>query len=544
MNRFVALSVLVLLFTVSCKKIEPDRVNVLSNEAGTLKVNDIVSGTGYTPSGLMWRGMDLSYSQRLETQLGRVYHEIDGSVNNTFQIAKNHGVNIVRLRLMVNPPSYLQEASLTSVKTQALRLKALGISFFLDIHYSDNWGDPTHQSKPAAWSGLTGTSLINQATSYTTSVLNELKNQGTTPIIVEVGNEITYGMLWNDFKIDPNSTTNWSNFASLFNSLYNAVKGVDNTIKVMLHLNNHDKAIAYFSKANTYGINYDIMGFSYYSGWTGTDLNSWLTTMNTLVASYGKPIMIAETAYQFTSTDSDMVPNWWNSSYLTPGYPATTAGQLSYMSQLMWTVKGINQNKGIGVVYWAPEWVAYNGPTESDYNYGSNMDNAALFDTPYYRANIAFNAFATTGTNLIKNGTFEFEGVATATPKYWSVWSVNDYDANNTQTGNSHSGSFNGIHYKAIAYEVQTYQTITGLANGNYTVKAWVISHGGQTYCRMEAKDFGGTNLYYNIPTTGNWTQVTIANINVINHQCTVSFYSKSPGTKYLAFDDVQFYKQ
>ena len=202
----------------------------------------------------------------------------------------------------------------------------------LDLHYSDSWGDPTHQSKPAAWSSLTGTALISQAASYTTSVLTSLKNQGTTPVIVEVGNEILNGMLWPDFQISPTSTSNWSNFASLYNSLYSAVKGVDNSIQVMLHLNNYNQASLYFANANTYGVNYDIMGFSYYSGWTGTDLNGYLTSMDSLVTSYNKPIMVAETAYQFTSTNSDAVPNWWDSSYLTSGYPATVAGQYSLHS--------------------------------------------------------------------------------------------------------------------------------------------------------------------------------------------------------------------
>lgn len=535
------LPLLLLIQLLSCKKNEPASPQK-SETVSRSVIAATATTTGYTPSGLQWRGLDLSFSYKIENQLGQHYHEIDGTLGNTFQIAANHGVNLVRLRLMVNPPSYLGETSLTAVKAQALRLKALGISFFLDLHYSDVWGDPGHQNKPASWSTLTGSSLISQAAAYTTDILTQLKNQGTSPVIVETGNEITNGMLWPDFQISPTAPANWANFASLYNALYTAVKGVDPTIQVMLHLSNYTNAATYFAYAKSNNINYDIMGFSYYSGWTGTDLNDFLTNMNSLVATYNKPVMIAETAYQFTTVNSDLVTNWFDNTSLTPGYTATMAGQLTYLEQLMFTVKSINAQKGIGICFWGAEWVAYSGSTQSDPNYGSSMDNATLFDSYYYRANIGLNAFAAPGTNLVNNGTFELDSVKTI-PTYWLTWSVNDFDANSTQTGHAYQGVYNCIQYKATPYEIQTYQTVTGLQNGTYTMSAYVISNGGQTYCKMEAKDFGSTNLYFDIPANTSWHQITIPNISVTNNQCTVSFYSKGPGGSYLAFDNATLVK-
>lgn len=537
----ILLPLLVLIQLFGCKKNEPVPTQK-SNTASPSVTTASVATTGYVPSGLQWRGLDLSFSYKIENQLGQYYHEVDGTLANTFQIAANHGVNLVRLRLMINPPSYLGETSLAAVKAQALRLKALGINFFLDLHYSDVWADPGYQSKPASWSTLTGSSLISQAASYTTDVLTQLKNQGTSPVIVETGNEITNGMLWPDFKINPTSATNWANFASLYNALYAAVKGVDPTIQVMLHLSNYSNAATYFAYAKSNAINYDIMGFSYYSGWTGTNLNDFLTSMNSLVAIYNKPVMIAETAYQFTTVNSDLVTNWFDNTSLTPGYAATMAGQLAYLEQLMFTVKSITAQKGIGICFWGAEWVAYSGRTMSDANYGSSMDNATLFDSYFYRANIGLNAFASTGTNLVNNGTFELDSVK-AVPTYWLTWSVNDFDANSTQKDHAYKGLYDCIQYKATPYEIQTYQTVTGLQNGTYSMSAYVISNGGQTYCKMEAKDFGSTTMYTDIQTGTTWHQITIPNIIVTNNQCTVSFYSKAPGGSYLAFDNVTFSK-
>ena len=102
--------------------------------------------------------------------------------------------------------------------------------------------------------------------------------------------------------------------------------------------------------------------------------------------------MIAETAYQFTTVNSDLVTNWFDNTYLTSGYAATQAGQLAYLEQLMFTVKSIIAQKGIGICFWGVEWVAYNGSSESDTNYGSAIDNATLFDSYFYRANIGINA--------------------------------------------------------------------------------------------------------------------------------------------------------
>lgn len=99
------------------------------------------------------------------------------------------------------------------------------------------------------------------------------------------------------------------------------------------------------------------------------------------------------------------------------------------------------------------------------------------------------------------------------------------------------------VHWLASSYNVSTYQTITGLANGTYTAKAWIISSGGQTNAYFSAKGFGGTEMKiatsYNQPV---WKQITIPNIKVINGQCSIGFTSFAGAGKWITFDNVEFY--
>jgi len=97
-------------------------------------------------------------------------------------------------------------------------------------------------------------------------------------------------------------------------------------------------------------------------------------------------------------------------------------------------------------------------------------------------------------------------------------------------------------HWSGSAYNVYTYQTKTGLANGTYTAKVWVKSSGGQNTCFFEVKDFGGQIRSTITSNNGAWTLYTIPNIKVINGQCTIDIYSDSPANNYLAADNFEFY--
>ncbi len=144
--------------------------------------------------------------------------------------------------------------------------------------------------------------------------------------------------------------------------------------------------------------------------------------------------------------------------------------------------------------------------------------------------------------NLVLNPSFEDDGAVVQSPFGWSTSGATPA-ADSTEANAARTGNYKLSHWRSTAYEVYTYQTKTNLPNGTYTLKAWVKSGGGQNACYMNAKDYGGAELRVNLPVTGQFTQITIPNINVTNGQCTFGFYSNANPGNWINVDDVEFYK-
>jgi hypothetical protein len=145
---------------------------------------------------------------------------------------------------------------------------------------------------------------------------------------------------------------------------------------------------------------------------------------------------------------------------------------------------------------------------------------------------------------LVINPSFELDAPATQVITGWSESGTNPTASYIASTVAGHTGTrYLGHYANTGAYDVFTYQTRTGLANGSYTLKAWVQRSGAQTTARMEASGFGGTTLTVNIPQTSTWTQITISGINVTNGTCTFGFRSVAPSNASIKVDDVEFYK-
>ncbi len=324
-----------------------------------------------------YRGSDLSFAQQLENN-GAVFKD-NGTQQDILDIFKNHGLNIVRLRLWYHPQNGYND--LTHTLTMARRIKAKGLKLLLDFHYSDTWADPGHQTKPAAWQNLSYTVLKDSVYQYTRQVIQALKSQNTLPSIVQIGNEVTSEMLWDTGRVGGSfdNTSQWAQFAGLLNAGIKGVKDVEpkpDTVKIMIHIDrggDYSGAKWFFDKLNAQGVNYDIIGLSYYPWWHGslTDLNN---NLDQLAARYHKPMLIAETAYPWTLNYDDDVANIVGSSnQLLPGYPATVEGQKSYLNKVFDIVHNVPGNLGIGVVYWEPDYISVAGV-------GSTWENLAMFD--------------------------------------------------------------------------------------------------------------------------------------------------------------------
>jgi arabinogalactan endo-1,4-beta-galactosidase len=333
-------------------------------------------------STLAIHGADLSTLQRAE-DLGAKYYNTSGTQGDPLVILRSAGMNYVRLRVWVNPASgYNNQARVVAF---ARLVKAAGLKLLIDFHYSDTWADPGKQFTPSAWSGHSLSQLETDVYQHTFNVCDALKAAGATPDMVQVGNETNAGMLWPVGRLT-GGTGGWSNLAGLLISGYNAVKAVSSSTQVMLHIANggqHDQAIWWFDEAKAFGVKWDVSGVSYYSYWSGT-FSGLQTTLNDMASRYGKPVVVAETAYPFTLSNADSTGNSISSSgQLTSGYPATEAGQRTNFLAVVNALKAVPNGRGLGYFYWEASWYAVpgNGWDPANINgSGDGWDNQALFN--------------------------------------------------------------------------------------------------------------------------------------------------------------------
>ncbi|MFA6597959.1 MAG: glycosyl hydrolase 53 family protein [Ignavibacteriaceae bacterium] len=319
------------------------------------------------------RGVDISTTPQI-INAGGVWKS-NNVPQDVLDIFKSNGANYVRLRLWHSPSNGY--CGLDSTLAFAKLVKAKGFKFLLDIHYSDTWADPGKQAKPAAWNGLLFNTLVDSVRSYTKRVIKALKDQNTLPDMVQVGNEITPGMLFPEGKI---STSGWGNFTTLLKAGIQGVKDVDSTtIKIMIHIDRGgDNATSrwYFDNLLSYGVSFDIIGLSYYPWWHGS-LSQAQNNLNDLATRYNKDIIIVETAYPWNSQSmNDGYNVGFDPTKLPSGYPVNPQGQRDFLTYLIRMIKNTTSKKGIGFFYWEPADISV-PPV------GSAWENYAVFDFTY-----------------------------------------------------------------------------------------------------------------------------------------------------------------
>ncbi|MFJ8082334.1 arabinogalactan endo-beta-1,4-galactanase [Streptomyces sp. NPDC096205] len=349
-------------------------INSDANAGNWINVDDLTFTSG--TSGTSIHGADISSLAKSEAK-GGVYRNSSGTTGDPVAVLKSAGMNYARLKVWVNPADGYNTK--TQVLATAKRIKAQGMKLLVDFHYSDFWTDPGQQAKPSAWSGHSYSQLKTDVYNHTYDVLNALKAQGTTADMVQVGNEINGGMLWNE-----GSTANWSQLAGLLNSGYDAVKAVNSSTQVALHLAKGGDLAgtrSWFDSAVAQGVKFDVIGLSYYGYWHGS-LYDFQTTLDDAAARYGKPVYVAETAYPFRLGSEDSHEDVIDlSSELVSGYPATVAGQTRWMNDVASIVEAVPNGRGLGVFYWEATWTAVtgNGWDPTDASSGNAWENQALF---------------------------------------------------------------------------------------------------------------------------------------------------------------------
>jgi arabinogalactan endo-1,4-beta-galactosidase len=282
--------------------------------------------------------------------------------NPVLEILRDHGYNWVRLRIFVHPADTTTDLPNDLPYTIALakRAKALGFHLLLDFHYSDTWADPAKQFLPVAWQFLNHKQLTVQIFTYTRDTLIAFRDAGVFPDMVQTGNEITNGMDWPDGKLPDN----WDHFADL---LHAAIAGVDAARGplprplLMIQIGRSgepDAAVAFFSKLDAYHLSWDVIGLSYYPRWHGS-ITMLRQTLHDLAFHFRKPIVVVETAY-----------NWTPGDFIGKrvDFPESPQGQRDFLAAVDAAVRATPENLGRGVFWWEPA-VA-----------GGPLNGRALFD--------------------------------------------------------------------------------------------------------------------------------------------------------------------
>lgn len=319
-----------------------DKTSIVANAANT-------SNT-YSSSNIA-RGADIGWVSQLE-DIGIKWINDNGNTEDPLKILKDKGIDSVRLRVFVDPPSnytwtkrdrtvcYLGYSDKDSVVAMAKRAKELDMKIMIDFHYSDHFADPAYQDKPKAWENHTFNKLKEDVYNHTTEVMTALANEGIYPEWVQVGNETNSGMLWDDGYIwDGSSTPNVTSWSQLINEGYSAVKNISPSSKVILHLaHGYDNSLFrnIFDALKDAGTNYDVIGMSYYPYWEGSEytdsINDIIYNLNDMSSRYNKDVMICEIG----------------------GLENEATETYNLIKAAIKAVSDVPNGRGLGVFYWEP----------------------------------------------------------------------------------------------------------------------------------------------------------------------------------------------
>lgn len=314
-----------------------------------------------TRQALTYVGSDSSEIPEVEARGG--IFRIKGEQKDPLLAMKEAGWNSMRLRVWNQPKDGYCDMAHTLA--MAKRIKAAGLKLMIDFHYSDYWADPGKQFRPAAWEKMTPREVEVAVFEFTRDSVAALVNQGTPPEVVQVGNEVTNGMLWPEARLNINGD-GWDQFIAYTKAGIKGARegGGKTTPKIMVHIDQGGRNNVsrfwldqYFAK----GGEADIIGLSYYPFWHGT-LKELKSNLNDLSNKYKKPILIAETAYPHQGWN-DRTRQYDENAVPDKRFKANPEGQALYLKELTKIVKSTAGGRGAGILWWAPTWIGQTGRT-------------------------------------------------------------------------------------------------------------------------------------------------------------------------------------
>lgn len=315
--------------------------------------NESNSDGGQTTKPAFAKGADIGWYTEMEKK-GYKFYTASGTEMDCPALMKSLGFNSLRFRVWVNPENVWNGKE--DVLKKCLRAKELGMKIMIDFHYSDTWADPGKQYVPKAWESYDLDAMAKAVAEHTSDVLNTLKDNGVDVTWVQVGNEVTNGMLWEKGRVKGDSA---SGFAKLFKAGADKVRSIYPKASVILHIDNAwdmDTLKWFYSLMANTGVKYDMIGLSLYPSYWNDETNAFepwegkvnqaIANIPQLIKTYNRDVMLVEF-----------------------GMPAAEPQKGKEALETLWNgLKDVKRFKGI--FYWEPE----SEPARNGYALGAFND--------------------------------------------------------------------------------------------------------------------------------------------------------------------------
>ena len=390
------------------------------------------------------RGMDISSYLALK-KAGVKYYDYEGNETSLLKVLHDNGINYIRIRIWNDPfnadgETYGGGGNDVSTGVEIAKEAAqYDMKVLLDFHYSDFWAEPAVQLVPKAWKKDVNNTekMCSDVYDFTKESIQKFKDAGANIGMVQVGNEITNGLLGIYSNRDKGESFNviWGDkkksteVNKYLKAGIKAVREYTPQALVALHLETPN-VWKYKTIMNTWkrdNVDYDVLGSSYYPFWSiaaKANTPKTLKDVQTLAASYGKMFAVFETSWVNSLNDGDGTPNSIGDSTSTGAYEVGPQGQVNELTDLYDTV--LSQDNGLGTFYWEGAWIPVKaGWTNWEYNkqiadqYGTGWaSKGALGYFPdskmYYKGKAAWG-----GTSWDNQALFDINGYPLQSLKFY-----------------------------------------------------------------------------------------------------------------------------
>ena len=297
-----------------------------------------------------------------------------GKVGSPIEAVSDFGASLVRFRIWNNPTGAY--GNLDDVVRGIQDSKQYQLSTLANFHFSDTFADPSKQIIPLAWVSvahdvqLLSDSLYN----YVFSSLENLYRNGSTPEFIQLGNEVDGNILLEDqndlYPVD------WERNSILFKAAFDAVNDFKKIYKQNItkihHLSDPEVAFNWLHEAvdNDFDLDFAIVGISFYPQFSTQSISETMNFISQIKNDFNKNTLIVETGYPWTQNFNDIQDNFI--ALEIPAYsPASEENQYLFLRDLMQNT--MNTSGGLGVLYWAPDYITSTCKP-------SPYENATLFD--------------------------------------------------------------------------------------------------------------------------------------------------------------------